>query len=260
MLGQYERWFSEAGIAVVAFDFRNLGESGGEPRQLVSQRRYAVDVDAAIEFARSRPEVDPARLAVWGTSFGASHALAAAARHPDLAAAVVQCPVLSGRAVVLRAGARHLARMTGPIVADLFRAMLRLPRRYVPLVGRPGEKAFVNQPGALEGWQSVTPPGSEFDNRITAASGLGMLFYNAAAQASDVRCPLLVAACDRENLIAPEIAEKVVAEAPRAELKHYDADHFTVYHPPVVEQVVADQIAFLTRHLRPSGTWRAAAV
>ncbi|MEV0056845.1 alpha/beta fold hydrolase [Saccharopolyspora shandongensis] len=251
MLGQYEKWFSAAGLAVVAFDFRHLGESGGRPRQLVSQRRYATDVDAALAFARSRPELDPERMALWGTSFGASHTIAAAARHPELAAAVVQCPVLSGHAVVARAGARHLARFTVPIISDLVRTALRLPRRYVQLVGRPGELAFVNQPGALEGWQSVTPPGYRFDNRITASSGLDMLFYNASAQAARVRCPLLVCACDRENLIDPAIAAKVAATAPRAVLKHYDADHFTIYHPPAVGQAVADQITFLTEHLKP---------
>lgn len=253
MLSQYEKWFSEAGLAVVAFDFRHLGESGGRPRQLVSQRRYATDVDAALAFVRSRPELDSARVALWGTSFGASHVLAAAARHPGLAAAVVQCPVLSGRAVVARAGVRHLARFTVPVISDLLRAALRLPRRYVPLVGRPGELAFVNQPGALEGWQSVTPPGYQFDNRITASSGLGMLFYNAAAKAPRVRCPLLICACDQENLIDPAIAVTVAASAPHAVLKHYDADHFTVYHPPIVDRVVADQIDFLTTHLTPRG-------
>ncbi|MGK8490451.1 alpha/beta hydrolase [Nocardia asiatica] len=252
MLGQYEKWFSDAGLAVVAFDFRHLGESEGEPRQLVSQRRYAEDVDSALRFVRSRADLDAGRVALWGTSFGASHVLAAAARHPELAAAVVQCPIFSGRAVVARAGVRHLVRFTVPIVSDLLRAMLRLPRRYVPLVGRPGELAFVNQPGALEGWQSVTPPGYRFDNRITAGSGLGMLFYHAAAQARRVRCPLLICACDRENLIDPAIVTRVAADVPGAVVQHYDADHFTVYHPPVVEQIVADQIAFLTKHLAPA--------
>jgi pimeloyl-ACP methyl ester carboxylesterase len=251
MLGQYEKWFCQAGLAVVAFDFRHLGESEGKPRQLVSRRRYATDVDSALEFARSRPELDSGRMALWGTSFGASHVVAAAARHPELAAAVVQCPVLSGRAVVAKAGARHLARLTVPVISDLTRAALRLPRRYVPLVGRPGEPAFVNQPGALEGWESVIPAGYRFDNRITAASGLDMLFYNAAAQATRVRCPLLICASDRENLIDPAIAAKVAATAPGAVLKHYDADHFTVYHPPIVEQLVADQLDFLATHLKP---------
>lgn len=252
MLGQYERWFAEAGLAVLAFDFRYLGESGGKPRQLVSQRRYAADVDAALAFARSRPELDSQRVALWGTSFGASHVLAGAARHPWLAAAVTQCPVFSGRAVVARTGIAHLARFTWPIISDLVRSALRLPRRYVPLVGKPGELAFVNQPGALEGWNSVTPEGAVFDNRINASAGLGMLFYHAAAKAKDVRCPLLICACDRENLIDPKIARKVAEDAPRARTEHYDADHFTVYHPLVVEDVVNEQLAFLTTHLAPS--------
>jgi pimeloyl-ACP methyl ester carboxylesterase len=251
MLGQYEKWFSAAGLAVVAFDFRHLGESGGEPRQLVSPRRYAADIDSALRFVRSRADLDSSRVALWGTSFGASHVLAAAARHPELTAAVVQCPVFSGRGIVARAGVRHLARFTVPIVSDLLRAALRLPRRYVPLVGKPGELAFVNQPGALEGWQSVTPPGYRFDNRITAGSGLGILFYNAAARASRVRCPLLICACDRENLIDPAILTKVADNVTRAVVEHYDADHFTVYHPPVVERVVAEQIEFLSTHLAP---------
>jgi predicted alpha/beta-fold hydrolase len=55
MLDQYERWFSQAGFAVVAFDFRHLGESGGTPRQLMSLGRYAEDIDAALAFIRARP-------------------------------------------------------------------------------------------------------------------------------------------------------------------------------------------------------------
>ncbi|MGW5453954.1 hypothetical protein [Nocardia sp. NPDC003979] len=93
------------------------------------------------------------------------------------------------------------------------------------------------------------PAGYDFDNRITAASGLDMLFYNAASDAHRVQCPLLVFACDRENLIDSAIAGRVAAAAPRATLNHYDADHFTVYHPPVVEKILADQIDFLTTHL-----------
>ncbi|XVQ13779.1 alpha/beta hydrolase [Spirillospora sp. CA-255316] len=249
MLDQYEKWFSGAGLAVLAFDFRHLGESGGRPRQLISPRRYARDIDAALAFAAAHSELDAGRTALWGTSFGASHVVAAAARHPELAAAVVQCPVLNGRAIATRAGLRHLARLTPAITADLLRAATGRPRRYVPLVGRPGEPAFVNRPGALEGWNSVCPPGYRFDNRVAAAAGLEMLFYNASARASRVRCPLLVCQSDREDLIDPRIAVKVAAAAPRGVLKHYDADHFTVYHPPLVERIVADQIDFLTTHL-----------
>lgn len=251
ILDQYERRFAVAGFAVLAFDFRHLGESDGEPRQLMSLKRYFEDIDAALAFVRTRPELDANRVALWGTSFGASHVVATAARRADIAAAVVQCPVLQGRAPALAAGLAHLLRLSGPIVSDLFRGMLGLPRRYVPIVGRPGERAFVNLPGAYEGWYSVVPKGYDFDPRVQAAAGLALLFYDAASRARQVRCPLLVCVSGRETLMDPAIAVRVASEAPRGVARHYDTDHFQVYHPPFVDRIVADQIAFLREHLRP---------
>ncbi|MCW5746283.1 MAG: alpha/beta fold hydrolase [Alphaproteobacteria bacterium] len=251
MLEQYERWFAAAGFAVVAFDFRHLGDSDGEPRQLMNLRRYFEDIDAALAFIAAHPELDARRVALWGTSFGASHVVVTAARRPDIAAAVIQCPILQGRAPALRSGLLHLLRFTGPIASDLLRAALGLPRRYVPIVGRPGEFAFVNVPGAYEGWHSVMPEGYTFDNRVPAGAGLTMLFYDAAAMARRVRCPLLVCISDKETLMDPAVAAKAAQDAPHGVARHYAADHFEVYHPPLVGQIVADQIAFLSEHLRP---------
>jgi pimeloyl-ACP methyl ester carboxylesterase len=251
MLDQYERRFAAAGLAVVAFDFRHLGESGGTPRQLMSIRRYFEDIDSALAFIRDRPELDAARVALWGTSFGASHVVATAARRHDIAAAVVQCPILQGRAPALRSGLAHLMRFTVPILSDLIRGALGLGRHYVQIVGRPGELAFVNRPGAHDGWMSVVPEGVVFDGRITAGAGLAMLFYDAASKARQVRCPLLVCVSDREDLMDPAIAVRVARAAPRGEAIHYPTDHFEVYHPPFVERIMADQAAFLVKHLRP---------
>lgn len=249
MLDRYEQRFSAAGFAVVAFDFRHLGESGGTPRQLMNLRRYFEDIDAALRFIRSRPELDPARIALWGTSFGASHVVATAASRPGIAAAVVQCPILKGRAPALASGLGHLLRFTVPIMSDLARAAMGVGRRYVQIVGRPGELAFVNRPGAYEGWMSVVPEGVDFDGRVPAGAAIGMLFYDAASKASRVRCPLLVCVSDREDLMDPAIALEVARKAPRGEAIRYPTDHFEVYHPPFIDRIVGDQIAFLARHL-----------
>ena len=136
---------------------------------------------------------------------------------------------------MLRSGVWHMLRFTGPIISDTVRALFGRNRRYVPLVGRPGELAFVNLPGAYEGWRSVVPPGAQFDNRIpVGGSTLQVLFYDAAASARNVRCPLLVCVCDNEELMDPAIAVKAAADAPHGIAKHYAADHFSVYHPPML--------------------------
>jgi pimeloyl-ACP methyl ester carboxylesterase len=248
-LPQYERAFSAAGLAVLAFDFRHLGASGGEPRQLMSIRRYLADIDSAIRFVRAHPELDETRAGLWGTSFGASHVLAAAARHPELAAAVIQCPVIRGRSPALASGLFNMLRLTGPILSDLLRAALRLPRRYVQIVGRPGEQAFVTVPGALEGWRSVMPADYIFDGRVTAGAALIIAAYDASRYARKVACPLLVCVSDRETLMDPALAVRAAAEAPHGRAIHYPADHFEVYHPPLFEDIVGDQIAFFQEHL-----------
>ena len=51
--------FHEAGFAVLAFDYRRLGESGGQPRQVVRIREQLTDWRPAIAFAAGVPEVRP---------------------------------------------------------------------------------------------------------------------------------------------------------------------------------------------------------
>jgi pimeloyl-ACP methyl ester carboxylesterase len=249
-LPQYENAFSRAGLAVVAFDYRHFGDSGGQPRQILNVRRQLEDVDAALAFVASHPAMDRSRVALWGTSFGASHVITAAARHSDIAAAVVQCPVLRGRALAFVSGWRNLGRLAWPIVADLGRAIMGGQRRYVLIAGRPCDIAFVTIPGAIEGWQAVADGSATFQNSVAAASGLRILTYDASRRASKVECPLLVCVSDRENLMDPSIAVRVAETARRGEALHYDADHFEVYFQPLFGQMVADQARFLRRHLK----------
>jgi dienelactone hydrolase len=86
----FAKRFCDAGFAVLAFDYRRLGESGGLPRQVVRIREQLADWQAAIGFAATLPGVDPARLAVWGFSASGGHIFSVAARNPGLAAAIAQ--------------------------------------------------------------------------------------------------------------------------------------------------------------------------
>jgi len=248
-LDQYEQAFARAGIATFAFDFRHLGGSGGSPRQLVSVRRQLADVEAALSGLRTFPGIAADRVAIWGTSMGAAHVLLSAARHADLAAVVVQCPVVDTRDAALGAGLRHVLRLAGPIADDLLRAVLRLPRRYIPIVGAPGTTALVTTPGAEQGWYGMVPAGAWFDNRVAAAVGARLITLDASRAAGRVAAPLLVCLADHETLTDPRIAARVAERAKQGSAIHYPTDHFGVYHPPFVERIVADQVAFLTRHL-----------
>jgi alpha/beta superfamily hydrolase len=249
MLAQYEQHFADAGIATLAFDYRYTGASEGEPRQHISMANQRDDVDAALAYLGTRPEIDAGRLGLWGTSLGAMNVVRVAAVRTDVVAAVVQCPIVHGPGAARSLGLWGGLRMTPAIVADALHAAAGRGRRYVPIVGPPGGHAMVTAPGAEAGWNSTVAPGATFDNRIAAADAVALVATSALRQARHVTAPLLVCVSDRENLMDPKYAALVARRAPNGVARHYDSDHFAIYHPPLVSDVLADQTAFLKEHL-----------
>jgi pimeloyl-ACP methyl ester carboxylesterase len=249
LLSQYEQHFARSGVATLAFDYRYTGESDGEPRQQFSMRAHRQDVEAACDYLRQHADIDAARLGLWGTSLGALHVLQAAARGIEVAAVVVQCPIVHGPGTLRRGGIRPVMRLTPAIVADALRRLRRAGRTYVPIVGKPGGLAAVTVAGALDGWYSTVPPGCTFDNRMAAMDVLGIAPRSAKRGAANIKAPLLVCVSRRETLMDPRHAEDVAAAAPRGVARHYDGDHFQIYHPPLLSALLVDQTAFLQEHL-----------
>lgn len=248
-LPRYEQHFAGAGIATLAFDYRHLGSSEGTPRQRLSLRRHRQDIASALDFVHELPDIDRGRIALWGTSLGAMHVLRIAADRHELAAVVVQCPIVDGPAALRRIGLRATLRVGPAMVEDAVRAAVGRGRRYIPIVGQPGRLAAVTVAGAEEGWNSTVDPGGSFDNRIAAACVAGIAVTSAKRAARRITAPLLVCVSRRETLMDPLHAEDVARRAPRGMARHYDGDHFAIYHPPLLADLLADQTDFLREHL-----------
>ena len=86
--------FADGGLTVLIFDYRFLGVSGGEPRQLIDTKRQRSDLRRAVQFARAAQGIDARRIALWGTSLGGSHVVNLAADDSDIAAVVANVPAL----------------------------------------------------------------------------------------------------------------------------------------------------------------------
>jgi uncharacterized protein len=78
------RWFRDQGIAALAYDKRGVGESGGNFRA-VPFMELSDDGLAAIEYLKTRKEVDRKRIGVWGLSQGGWLGPLAASRSADVA-------------------------------------------------------------------------------------------------------------------------------------------------------------------------------
>jgi pimeloyl-ACP methyl ester carboxylesterase len=103
---------ARAGIAVLRFDDRGVGGSGGKRVEVsgATTRDLAEDARAAVEFLATQPEIDPSRVGVIGHSEGGLIAPIAANESDAVRFAVL----LAGSAVP---GAQVLERQTGDITA-----------------------------------------------------------------------------------------------------------------------------------------------
>lgn len=92
VLPAYAERFAKAGYACLAFDFRFLGESGGEPRGQLFASEQIEDLRNAISWLSFQPEIDANRIGAWGASFGGAHVLYLAAFDKRLKAVVSAIP------------------------------------------------------------------------------------------------------------------------------------------------------------------------
>jgi fermentation-respiration switch protein FrsA (DUF1100 family) len=248
-LDAYAERFAAAGVGALLFDYRHFGASGGEPRQLLDIRRQHADYRAAIAFARTLSWVDPARIALFGSSFSGGHVIALAAADPSIAAIVSQCPFTDSFASLPKLGAANAARATGAGLRDEVRARMGRPLLYIPPVGAPGTFAVMSTPDAEPGFRAMTAPGSPWENRVAGRIALQVIGYRPGRAAARLRCPALFCICDEDSVAPAARTARLVAAAPRAEIRRYPVGHFEIYVGEPFEQAVADQTEFLTRHL-----------
>ena len=77
------RWFAVQGLAALAYDKRGVGESGGNFRT-VPFTDLCDDGLAAVDYLKSRKDIDPKHIGVWGLSQGGWLAPLAASRSADV--------------------------------------------------------------------------------------------------------------------------------------------------------------------------------
>ena len=78
MAGLYAKKLAEQGYITLAFDFRNFGESEGEPRFYENPSLKKEDIKNAVTYLKDLPEVDNTKIGAFGVCAGSMYTLMAA--------------------------------------------------------------------------------------------------------------------------------------------------------------------------------------
>jgi pimeloyl-ACP methyl ester carboxylesterase len=244
-------------LAVLLYDHRGFGDSGGEPRRQINPWMEARGYRDAVSYGRSREGVDQSRVALWGDSLSGGVALAVAGIDERVAALVVQVPALGRemppadpdgslyrafKETILSGVVEPLeGEVQGPfpVVSD---DQVRRPSALQPLTAY---RWFIEYGGRF---------GSGWMNDITRARPKTPVGWHPGLCAGHVCCPtlFLVSAQDEMPGALPAVARGAYDKV--AGIKEWieiDGGHFGLLYFPSeeFERVYSAQARFLSDHL-----------
>ncbi|MCP4135484.1 MAG: alpha/beta hydrolase [bacterium] len=248
-LPEYAKHFAKQGMAVFLFDYRCIGESEGEPRNLVNPYRHCSDWESAIEYVKKIDTIDKNRIALWGSSFSGGHVLYTAARHPEIAAVISQVPHIDSLTTPLMTGLKYTLQCYFYGFIDLFKMITFQQPYYIPIIAPPDKFACMNSHDSMDGFMSLVPEGAVFDNRCPARVAFTSSLYRPTTKASKIKCPVLVFHARDDSLIYTQAVQKAVKKMKQGRLIEMPIKHFEIYTGEPFKETIKLQIDFFKKNL-----------
>jgi dipeptidyl aminopeptidase/acylaminoacyl peptidase len=241
------RVIAEAGYVVMTFDYKGWGDSAGPKSRLAPYSRVA-DVQAALTFLSAQPEVDAARLGIYGTSYGGATVVWVAAID-----ARVKCVVA---VVGIGNGARWMRSV-------------RRPDEYHDLLARAAEdrvkRALTNASDLADRNEILLPDRQSAElgaaarrNNPAAVTEIPLEFiddtlgFNPEWVVDRIAPrPVLFITTDDDRLVPPEESEALYARAgePKKLVVLKGFGHYEVYGGEAFRQVMGETVAWYRTHL-----------
>jgi pimeloyl-ACP methyl ester carboxylesterase len=240
--------FVQRELAVFLFDYRNIGESEGEPRFYISPRRHLQDWLSAIAYVRGLDAIDSRKIALWGTSYSGGHVLVAAARTEGISAVVSQVPFVDQLDFIFQKSMKHLVLFLISAIRDTLRRMTFRKPFYIPLIGKPGTFAVLNTPECYDGYSGLIPKGSSWENKITPGGLLGL--YRPIHEVHKIKCPVLIVCGEKDSLMSVGAIKRTAKRIVHVTLVTLPINHFEPYTGRAFEEIVGIEGDFLCRTLQ----------
>ena len=249
-LFRYAETFAAAGFAVLAYDHINFGESGGEPRQEADPQLQRRGYRDAITYVALRPEIDKARIGIWGSSYTGGHVLEVAAQDRRVKCVVSQIGMISGlQSFLRRMPAAQRRALMEQLIADREARFQGKPPGLIKAVSdRTDEPCVMPGPSAFHHMGTLGPP--NWKNELTLRS-LDYLFgiENSAFVKYISPTPLLMIVALGDELVPVDLSLAAYEEALEPKkLVLIPGDHFAPYGDGF-DATSSEASAWFVRHL-----------
>ena len=243
------RSLNQAGYVAMTFDYKGWGDSEGPRNRLAPYSRVA-DVQAAITFLSIQPEVDGARVGLYGTSYGGATVVWVGAVDPRATCIV--------SVVGIGNGARWMSRVRR--VDEWFDLLERSKADRERRVTT-GQSEFVDRSEILlPDRQSAELAAAARRDNPAAVSTVPMEYvddtigFNPEWIVDKISPrPVLFITTDGDRLVLPEESQQLYAHAkePKKLVVLKDYGHYEVYLEPAFSEVMAPTIDWYNQHLPP---------
>ena len=252
-LDHYAEVFSQAGLAVLLYDHRNFGMSGGEPRQQINPWTQARGYRDAVNYLLTRHDVRADRIAAWGDSYSGMIALVVGALEPRLAAVTVQCPTCGAEKPKLEPSDEHFQAMQAVFTAGDVRGTPETTVGPIPVVSfdQTGSPSLLKPIQAFRWFiEYGGRHGSLWENRVIRVVPPTPVPFSAYLAAPYVKVPTFMMVGRNDEMVHcnPDVTQATY-ELLRCPKKWGDIDggHFgLLYYPSeIFAQASAQQCEFL---------------
>lgn len=228
-LDRFAHAFAAAGFCALVYDNRNFGESDGEPRFEIDPIAQVQDIQAAISYAQTLPQVEIKKIGLWGTSLSAGNVIVVAAIDARARCVVAQVPFVSGQNDIFKQNKPELwGYLQRRYLEDERDRARGLAPKTVAVVDDEAEKSVVMRgKPAFDFFRSV--PG--WKNIVTLRSVNNVAHYEPITYIEQVKpAPLLFIVAEQDKICPTELALQAYekAHSPK-KLMMISGDHFAPY-------------------------------